>query len=183
MTLQDPGQAIAQAPATAPVAPDPDKLHAFMGKMVGELGATISTALALLGDHLGLYKALQAHGPATSVDLARATKLNERLIREWLAAQAAAEYIDYDPVTGRFSLSPEQAMVFADEDSPVFMGGAFELMSAVFKDEPKVAKAFQSGLAYLTVLLTRNELSVLSLSNGCENSVPPQLPFAVSGAR
>jgi SAM-dependent methyltransferase len=146
MTLQDPGQAIAQAPAGAKAAPDPDKLHAFMGKMVGELGATISTALALLGDHLDLYKALQAHGPATSVDLARATKLNERLIREWLAAQAAAEYIDYDPVTGRFSLSPEQAMVFADEDSPVFMGGAFELMSAVFKDEPKVAKAFQSGL-------------------------------------
>ena len=127
-------------------APDPDKLNAFMGKMVGDLGAAISTSLALLGDHLGLYKALQAHGPASSVDLARATGLNERLIREWLSAQAAAEYILYDPVSGQFSLSPEQALVFADEDSPAFMGGAFELMSAVFKDEPKVAKAFRSGL-------------------------------------
>ena len=125
---------------------DETKLHAFMGKMVGDMGAAVSGALVVLGDHLGLYKALAAHGPANSVDLARATKLNERLIREWLAAQAAAEYISYDAATGKFSLSPEQAMVFADEDSPVFMAGGFELLAAVFKDEPKVMKAFQSGL-------------------------------------
>ncbi|MGZ3279491.1 MAG: class I SAM-dependent methyltransferase, partial [Caulobacteraceae bacterium] len=130
----------------ARVAPNPDKLNAFMGKMVGDMGAAISASLVVLGDHLGLFKALAEHGPATSVDLARATKLNERLIREWLAAQAAAEYITYDAVSGKFSLSPEQAMVFADEDSPVFMAGGFELLSAVFKDEPKVMKAFQSGL-------------------------------------
>ena len=130
----------------ARLAPDPDKLNAFMGKMVGDMGAAVSGALVVLGDHLGLYKALAAHGPATSVDLARATKLNERLIREWLAAQAAAEYVTYDAVSGKFSLSPEQAMVFADEDSPVFMAGGFELLSAVYKDEPKVMKAFQSGL-------------------------------------
>ena len=130
----------------AATAPDPEKLNAFMGKMVGDMGACVSGALVILGDRLGLYKALAAQGPATSVDLADALKLNERLVREWLAAQAAADYITYDPVTGRFSLSPEQAMVFADEESPVFLAGGFELMAAVYKDEPKVAKAFESGL-------------------------------------
>jgi ubiquinone/menaquinone biosynthesis C-methylase UbiE len=132
--------------ARAPVAPDPDKLNAFMGKMVGEMGACISGALVILGDRLGIYKALDEHGPATSLELADATKLNERLLREWLTAQAAADYVSYDPLTQRFSLSPEQRLVFADEESPVFLAGGFELMAAVYKDEPKVAKAFQSGL-------------------------------------
>jgi SAM-dependent methyltransferase len=128
------------------VAVDPEKLNAFMGKMVGDMGAAISGSLVILGDRLGLYTALRDHGPATSIELADATGLNERLIREWLAAQAAAEYIVYEAVTGRFSLSPEQAMVFADEESPAFMAGGFQLLAAAYKDEPKVAKAFQSGL-------------------------------------
>jgi len=80
------------------------------------------------------------------MELADATGLNERLLREWLAAQAAAEYVTYDAATGRFFLSPEQVMVFADEESPVFMAGGFLLLAAVYKDEPKIAKAFQSGL-------------------------------------
>jgi ubiquinone/menaquinone biosynthesis C-methylase UbiE len=126
--------------------PDPEKLNAFMGKMVGDMGACISGALVILGDRLGIYRALAEHGPATSMELADATRLNERLLREWLTAQAASEYVSYDPLTGRFSLSPEQRMVFAEEESPVFMAGGFELMAAVYKDEPKVAKAFQSGL-------------------------------------
>jgi ubiquinone/menaquinone biosynthesis C-methylase UbiE len=130
----------------AQTAPDPDKLNDFMGKMVGEMGACVSGALVILGDRLGIYRAMDEHGPATSIELADATKLNERLLREWLAAQAAAEYVSYDPVTGRFSLSPEQRMVFADEESPVFLAGGFELMAAIYKDEPKVSKAFQSGL-------------------------------------
>src|ERR1051325_500691 len=127
-------------------APDPDKRNAFMGRMLGDMGAAISGSLVILGDRLGLYQALDQHGPVTSIELAEKTKLNERLLREWLSAQAAAEYISYDPVSGRFSLSPEQRMVFADEESPVFLAGGFELMAAVYKDEPKVAKAFQSGL-------------------------------------
>jgi SAM-dependent methyltransferase len=131
-----------ERPATAP---DPDRLNAFMGKMVGDMGAAMSAALVVLGDHLGLYKRLAAHGPATSVELAEATGLNERLIREWLAAQACAGYIDYDAAARRFRLSPEQAMVFADEESPVFMAGGFEILAAAFKDEPKVEKAFRSG--------------------------------------
>jgi SAM-dependent methyltransferase len=129
----------------APTAPDPEKLNDFMGKMVGDMGATLSAALVVLGDHLGLYKTLAAEGPSTSVDLAEATGLNERLIREWLSAQAAAGYVEYDPAQRRFFLSPEQALVFADEESPVFLAGGFELISAAFKDEPKVEKAFRSG--------------------------------------
>jgi SAM-dependent methyltransferase len=125
---------------------DPDKLNAFMGKMVGDMGACISGALVILGDRLGIYRTLAEQGPATPAELADRTKLNLRLLREWLAAQAAAEYVSYDPASGRFSLSPEQAMVFANEESPVFLAGGFELMAAVYKDEPKVAKAFQSGL-------------------------------------
>jgi ubiquinone/menaquinone biosynthesis C-methylase UbiE len=129
-----------------PAAVDPDKLNAFMGKMVGDMGAAMSAALVILGDRLGIYRALADHGPATSIELADKTRLNERLLREWLTAQAAAEYVTYDARTGRFSLSPEQVMVFAEEESPVFMAGGFELLAACFKDEPKVAKAFQSGL-------------------------------------
>jgi SAM-dependent methyltransferase len=128
-----------------PAAVDPERLDAFMGKMVGDMGAAISAALVVLGDHLGIYRTLAAHGPATPAELAEAAGLNERLIREWLAAQAASGYIDYRAADGRFLLSPEQAMVFADEDSPAFMAGGFELLQAVFRDEPKVAKAFQTG--------------------------------------
>jgi len=125
---------------------DPDKLNAFMGKMVGDMGACISGALVILGDRLGIYRTLAEQGPATPAELADRTKLNMRLLREWLAAQAAAEYVTYDKASGKFSLSPEQAMVFSNEESPVFLAGGFELMAAVYKDEPKVAKAFQSGL-------------------------------------
>jgi 2-polyprenyl-3-methyl-5-hydroxy-6-metoxy-1,4-benzoquinol methylase len=132
--------------ATAVQGPDPVKLEAFMGQMVGDMGAAVSASLVVLGDHLGLYKAMAEQGPTTSVDLARALKLNERLVREWLAAQAAAGYITYDAKAARFLLNPEQRMVFADEDSPVFMAGGFELLSAVFAAEPKVAKAFRNGL-------------------------------------
>jgi SAM-dependent methyltransferase len=126
---------------TTPV--DMDKLNAFAGKMVVDMGAAMSAALVLLGDKLGLYKVLVAHGPATSAELAAAAKVDERHVREWLAAQAAAGYVDY--ADGRFALSPEQAMVFADEGGPAFMAGAFELMEAVFADTDKVAESFRTG--------------------------------------
>jgi 2-polyprenyl-3-methyl-5-hydroxy-6-metoxy-1,4-benzoquinol methylase len=121
-----------------------DKLDAFLGKMLGDLGAVATGALVLLGDRLGLYAALR-EGPATAAELARRTGTRERYIREWLSAQAAAGYVDYDGDTDRFALNPEQAMVFADEDSPAFMGGAFEVLSSLWLDEPKIADAFKSG--------------------------------------
>ena len=92
---------------------DESKLHAFMGKMVGDMGAALSGALVLIGDKLGLYKALADGGAATPDELARRTGTTERYVREWLAAQAASGYVDYDPATRRFSMAAEQAMALA----------------------------------------------------------------------
>ena len=125
--------------------PDMQKLEAFAGKMVGDMGAAVSAALVVLGDRLGLYKTLAARGPSTPSELAAATGTTERYVREWLSNQAASDYVTYDRESGRFSLSPEQAMVFADEGGPAFMAGGFELISALFRDEPKIADAFRTG--------------------------------------
>jgi SAM-dependent methyltransferase len=124
---------------------DPKKLEAFMGKMLGELGAAATGALVLIGDKLGLYKALAAAGPLTPAELAKRTGTAERYIREWLAAQAAAGYVDYQARTGTYSMTAEQAMALADDKSPAFMGGAFEVIASLFKDEPKVTEAFRTG--------------------------------------
>jgi SAM-dependent methyltransferase len=124
---------------------DPQRLEAFLGKMLGDMGAAVSGALVALGDHLGLYKALAARGPCSSDELAAATGLSERYLREWLSAQAAADYVSYDPASGRFALSPEQAAVFADEDSPAFMAGGYDMVTAMWRDEPKIREAFRSG--------------------------------------
>ncbi|WP_303831023.1 class I SAM-dependent methyltransferase [Asticcacaulis taihuensis] len=125
--------------------PDPQKLDALVGRMVGELGAAVTGATVLLGDQLGIYKAMADGVPVTPESLARKTGYKERYLREWLSAQAAAEYIDYNDEDGTFSLSPEQAMAFADEDSPAFFGGAFEIMQSIWLDEPKIAEAFRTG--------------------------------------
>jgi SAM-dependent methyltransferase len=127
------------------VAADEAKLHAFMGKMVGDMGAALSGALVLIGDKLGLYQALADGGAATPEELAGRTGTAERYVREWLAAQAASGYVDYDPATRRFSMSPEQAMALAAESSPVYVAGAFELIAAAYFDEPKVTEAFRTG--------------------------------------
>jgi SAM-dependent methyltransferase len=135
---------------TAAVSPppgviDPQRLDAFLGKMLGDMGAAVSGALVVLGDRLGLYKALAAKGGCTSAELAAATGTSERYVREWLSAQAAADYVTYDAASCKFSLSPEQAMVFADEESPAFMAGGFEILCAIWRDEPKISAAFVSG--------------------------------------
>lgn len=122
-----------------------EKLNEFVTKMVNELGAAYSAALVVTGDKLGLYKAMAAAGPVTSAELAELTGTTERYIREWLAAQAASGYILYHTSTKKFELPPEQAMVFAHEDSPVFMQGAFESLCSMFKDEPKITEAFRTG--------------------------------------
>jgi SAM-dependent methyltransferase len=124
---------------------DEARLNAFMGRMVGDMGAAMSAALVLVGDRLGLYKAMEAGGPMTSEQLAERTGTAERYVREWLAGQAAAGYAEYDPTTKRYELPPEQAMVFAQEGSPVFVPGLFEVISAMFRDEPKITEAFRTG--------------------------------------
>ena len=123
---------------------DPAKLEQFLGRMVGDLGAAMSAALVVLGDRLGIYKAL-TEKPATPKELAERTGLTERYLREWLAAQAAAGYVTYDRAAKRFHMTPEQAAVFADEGGPAFMPGAFEVIASVFHDEPKIAEAFRTG--------------------------------------
>src|ERR1700757_2999771 len=124
---------------------DTDKLNAFMGKMVGDVGAAMNASLMLVGDKLGLYRVLAEKGPMTSADLAKATGTTERYVREWLSAQAASGYIEYDAATNQFSMQPEQAMALADEDSPVFLGAVGDVVAATFLDEPKVTEAFKSG--------------------------------------
>ena len=124
---------------------NPDKLNAFMGKMLVDVGAAMNASLMLIGDKLGLYRALAAKGPLTSLELAQATNTSERYVREWLAAQAASGYVEYDAGAGKFSMTPEQTLALGDEDSPVFMGAVGSLISATFLDEPKISEAFMTG--------------------------------------
>jgi SAM-dependent methyltransferase len=125
--------------------PNPDKLNDLVGKLVNDLGASLAGASILLGDRLGLYKAMADGEAITSAELAKKTGLRERYVREWLAGQAASGYIDYHPEKESFSLTAEQAMAFAEEGSPTFFAGAFDVVQATYLDEPKVAEAFRTG--------------------------------------
>jgi SAM-dependent methyltransferase len=129
---------------------DGARLNAFIGRMLGDLGALTNAVLVHVGDQLGFYKALAKSGPTDSTALAKQTGTAERLVREWLSAQAAQGYVSYDKATEKFSLSPEQAMVFADDDSQFFMAGFFDIASGLFQDVPKIVNAFRSdgGLAW-----------------------------------
>jgi SAM-dependent methyltransferase len=122
-----------------------EKLHEFLGQLLQDLGGAFSIPLVRMGDSMGFYRALHEHGPMTSVELAYHTGLAERYLREWLAAQAASNYITYDPASRAFSLSPEQAAVLADEDSPVFMTAAFELAASSILNQPVIEGAFKTG--------------------------------------
>ena len=125
-----------------------DKLNAFMGQVVGELGATVNAGLIVIGDRLGLYKAMAQAGPITSVELAEKTGCAERYVREWLNAQAAGGFVEYNPETERYLLPPEQALALANEDSPAFVCGAFELATATLKSGPEIESAFQTGAGF-----------------------------------
>lgn len=124
---------------------DEARLHEFLGKMIMEMGAAANGALIVMGDKLGLYKSLAANGPMTSQQLSDATGTVERYTREWLSAQAGSGYLEYNPEDKTFYMTPEQAAVFADEESPVLMTGAFYGISSMYHDVPKVEHAFQSG--------------------------------------
>lgn len=124
---------------------DQERLDQFMGKMVGDLGAAVSAALVIVGDKLGLYRQLSEGGPQTPGELAERAGARERYVREWLNAQAASGYVDYDPATGAYSLNDEQDRVFAREGEPTFMAGGFEIVASLFRDEPRITEAFRSG--------------------------------------
>ena len=110
-----------------------------------DLGGTVHAALAVIGDDLGLYATLDDAGPLTSAELAERTDTVERYVREWLRSQAAGGYVTYDPETDRYTLTPEQAHLLANEDSPVFMPGAFQLVGSVAKIGPDLRRAFRTG--------------------------------------
>jgi 2-polyprenyl-3-methyl-5-hydroxy-6-metoxy-1,4-benzoquinol methylase len=124
---------------------DENKLNEFMGKIVGDLGVTMSSALLVLGDRLGLYKAMAALGPVTPAELAARTETAERYVAEWLNAQAASGYVSYQPGTGRYTLPPEQAFAFADDDSPASVAGAFSVARAMWSALDKMEANFRSG--------------------------------------
>src|SRR5690348_13796582 len=124
---------------------DQAKVDEFMGRVVGELGAAISSALVALGDRLGLYRAMADGGPMSAEELAGRTGTEARYVREWLSNQAAGGFVSYAPDTDDFFLSPEQAVMLAEEGNPSFVAGAFQVITAAIKDEEKVARAFQTG--------------------------------------
>src|SRR4051812_26134541 len=113
---------------------DEGKLEQFMGQFVSDMGAAATAPLVLIGDKLGLYKAMADGAPLTPAALAQRTGCHERYLREWLCQQAASGYVEYDPAGGTFTLPPEQALALADDDSPVFIPGAFQLLAAMIKD-------------------------------------------------
>jgi SAM-dependent methyltransferase len=120
-------------------------MEQFMTKMLDDMGAVINGALILVGDKLGLYKALAEHGPLTPQQLADRTGTAQRYVREWLSAQAASGYVMYDAASRQFSMSQEQIAVLADDQSPFCVVGAFEVAASTYKDEPKITAAFRSG--------------------------------------
>ena len=123
---------------------DMDKLNEFVGRFVGDLGAAVHTGMVVIGERLGLYKAL-AEAPLDSAELAARTQTDERYVREWLASQAAGGYITYDEKTDKFSLSEEQAFTLANEDSPAYLPGAFELALGSLAAVPRIADSFRTG--------------------------------------
>jgi SAM-dependent methyltransferase len=123
---------------------DTKKLEQFLGQFVNDLGATVHAGMVVIGDRLGLYKALAA-GPLTAPELAAITRTDERYVREWLASQAAGGYVTYNPQTQKFGMTEEQALTLANEDGPAYLPGAFELALGSLAAVPRITEAFRSG--------------------------------------
>ena len=123
---------------------DTKKLEQFLGQFVTDLGATVHAGMVVIGDRLGLYKALAA-GPLTAAELAAITRTDERYVSEWLASQAAGGYITYNAQTHKFGMTEEQALTLANEDGPAYLPGAFELALGSLAAVPRITEAFRSG--------------------------------------
>jgi 2-polyprenyl-3-methyl-5-hydroxy-6-metoxy-1,4-benzoquinol methylase len=124
---------------------DAQKLEQFVFRAVEEVGATLNAALVVMGDKLGLYRALADAGPTTPVELARRTGVSERYIREWLNAQAAGGYVEYDSVGGNYTLPPEQTIALTDDTSPAYLPGFFQIAVGTVIDSPRITEAAHSG--------------------------------------
>ena len=124
---------------------DQGKLDEFMGRFIGDLGAAVSAALVVIGDKLGLYRAMGDGQHLTAEELASRTGTDARYVREWLSNQAAGGYVSYDATSDRFFLTPEQSFALAQEGSPAFVPGAFQVATSLTKDEEKITHAFETG--------------------------------------
>jgi 2-polyprenyl-3-methyl-5-hydroxy-6-metoxy-1,4-benzoquinol methylase len=129
--------------ANVPV--DQEKVHDFVGKVLGDTSGLTTTILAALGDRLNLFKTLAAHGPASSAELAKAASINERYAREWLGGMASAGYVQHDPATRRFTLPPEHVPVLAEEAGPMYFGGAHQMLLGTFGVLDQLTTAFRQG--------------------------------------
>ena len=124
---------------------DGDKLMQFVFRAVDEVGATLNAALVVLGDKLGLYRAMAGAGPLAPAELADRTGTAERYVREWLNAQAAGGYVEYDPASGRYTLPPEQTVALTDPDSPAYLPGFFQVALGSVLDSPRIVEAARTG--------------------------------------
>jgi 2-polyprenyl-3-methyl-5-hydroxy-6-metoxy-1,4-benzoquinol methylase len=131
--------------ATHPVEPDGEKLMQFVFRAVDEVGATLNAALVVMGDKLGLYRALAGNGGLSPAELAGRTGVAERYVREWLNAQAAGGYVDYDPESGRYTLPPEQTVALTEPDSPAYLPGFFQIALGSVIDSPKIVEKARTG--------------------------------------
>ncbi len=131
--------------AAAPI--DMDVLMAFVGRVVGDLGATVAAGNVMVGERLGLYRALAAQ-PSDAAGLAAATSTDERYVEEWLRGQAAGGYVEYDAATATYSMTPEKAFALTDPDGPVFLPGAYELALGALKAQPHIEEAFRTGAGF-----------------------------------
>jgi SAM-dependent methyltransferase len=127
---------------------DEAKLEAFMGRAVADVGGAVSAPLLLIGDKLGLYKAMAGAGPLSADEVARRTGTAERYVREWLANQAAGGYVEYDPATERYTLPDEHALALADDDSPFYVLGFYQSIASLFADEERLTEAFRTGAGF-----------------------------------
>ncbi len=137
---------MATAVQTRPI--DGDKLNALLGQAVQDMGAALHAALIVIGDRLGLYRAMSDGQPVTSSELAERTGTAERYIREWLNANAASKYVDYDPDSKTYSMSPEQAFVLGLDDTPVHLPGYYHMVASCMKDEEKLVETFRTGKGF-----------------------------------
>src|SRR5438094_1867226 len=133
------------AAVAEPAGIDGQKLEQFVFRAVDEIGATLNAALVVMGDKLGLYRALAGAGPLTPTELAARSGTTERYVREWLNAQAAGGYVDYDPATGTYALAPEQTVALTDESSPAYLPGFFQIALGSVIDSPRITEAARSG--------------------------------------
>lgn len=141
--IQTPGSGTAPVPQL-----DTDALMAFVLRAVEEAGATLNAGLVVMGDQLGYYRDLAAHGPTTPAELATRTGTGEPYAREWLNAQAAGAYVTYDPDSGRYTLPPEQAVALTVEDSPAFLPGLFQIALGTVHDTGQIMEAARADTGF-----------------------------------